>query len=100
MPVGRIDLHRYNQPAGAPESVLPSPNRPLERLLTGLAESRERLLEVTKRIEGRVVGPITLPHFQLGELNFYQWLAVQAAHERKHLMQIQRVKTDPAFPRQ
>jgi hypothetical protein len=99
-PATGIDLVRYNQPAGAPESVLPSPDRPLERLLVGLEESRERLQEVAKRAEGRVVGPVTLPHFQLGELNFYQWLAVQAAHEAKHLAQIRRIKADPAFPKQ
>jgi len=95
-----IDLELYNRPAGAPESVLPSPDRPLERLLAGLEESRERLQEVTRRAEGRVVGNVTLRHFQLGELNFYQWLAVQGAHEAKHTVQIRRIKTDPAFPKQ
>src|SRR5512136_684320 len=95
-----IDLDLYNRPAGAPESVLPSPDRPLERLLAGLEESRERLQEVTRRAEGRVVGNVTLPHFQLGELNFYQWLAVQGVHEAKHTAQIRRIKADPAFPQQ
>ena len=95
-----IDVDLYNRPAGAPESVLPSPDRPLERLLAGLEESRERLQEVTRRAEGRVVGNVTLPHFQLGQLNFYQWLAVQGAHEAKHTAQIRRIKADPAFPKQ
>lgn len=99
-PSCRINLELYNRSAGAPESVLPSMGRPLERLLAGLEESRERLHEVTKRAEGRVVGNVTLPHFQLGELNFYQWLAVEGAHETKHLEQIRRIKADPAFPRQ
>lgn len=98
-PPHTIDLDLYNRPAGAPESVLPSPDRPLERLLAGLDESRERLHEVTRRAEGRVVGNVTLPHFQLGELNFYQWLAVQGAHEAKHTAQIRRIKADPAFPK-
>jgi len=99
-PSHNLDRERYNRPAGAPESVLPSPDRPLERLLAGLDESRERLQEVTRRAEGRVVGNVTLPHFQLGEINFYQWLAVQGAHEAKHTAQIHRIKTDPAFPKQ
>jgi hypothetical protein len=98
-PDHRIDLERYNQPAGAPESVLPSPNRPLERLLAGLAESRLRLQEVTGRADGRVVGNVTLPHFQLGELNFYQWLTVEGEHEAKHLDQIRRIKASPRFPK-
>ncbi len=99
-PSGRIDVDRYNQPASAPESVLPSPDRPLERLLAGLGESRERLLEVTKRVEDRVVGRVTLPHFQLGELNFYQWVAIHGMHDMKHLAQVRRIKADPAFPRE
>ena len=99
LPPRHIDLDLYNRPAGAPESVLPSPDRPLERLLAGLDESRQRLLEVTKRADGRVVGNLTLPHFQLGEINFYQWLSVQGAHEAKHLEQIRRIKSSPAFPK-
>ncbi len=94
-----IDLAIYNRLAGAPESVLPSPDRPLERLLSGLQESRERLEEVMARADGRVVGNVTLPHFQLGELNFYQWLEVEGAHEVKHLQQICRIKSQPGFPR-
>jgi len=94
-----IDLEIYNQLAGAPESVLPAPDRPLERLLVGLSESRLRLQEVTKRADGRIVGNVTLPHFQLGELNFYQWLTVEGAHEARHLEQIRRIKTDPRFPK-
>ena len=98
-PEHRIDLDNYNRSAGAPESVLPSPDRPLERLLAGLEESRLRLQEVTRRADGRVVGNVTLPHFQLGELNFYQWLATEGAHEAKHLEQIRRIKADQRFPK-
>ncbi len=99
VPEHRIDLESFNRAAGAPESVLPSPDRPLERVLSELEESRFRLLEVAKRAEGRVVGNVTLPHFQLGQLNFYQWLSVEAEHEAKHLNQIRRIKADPAFPK-
>lgn len=99
-PVSRptIDEARLEAPATAPESALPLPDRPLERLLAGLEESRERLLEVSHRADGRAVGPVTAQHFQLGDLDFYQWLLVAGAHERKHLDQIRRIKTQPAFP--
>lgn len=99
VPSRGIDLEIYSRTAGAPESVLPSPDRPLERLLIGLQESRERLEEVMVRADGRVVGNVTLPHFQLGQLNFYQWLEVEGAHEAKHLQQIRRIKSHPEFPR-
>jgi len=95
----RIDREIYNLPADAPESVRPSPERPLSQLLEGLEESRERLVEVARRADGRVVGNVTIRHFQLGELHFYQWLALEAAHEAKHLAQIRQIKGHPRFPK-
>jgi hypothetical protein len=94
----QLDLVTYSQPADAPESVRPSPGRPLPQLLASLEESRGRLLEVASRADGRVVGNVTIRHFQLGELHFYQWLALEAAHETKHLAQIRRIKAQPNFP--
>ncbi len=94
-----IDRELFNAPATAPESVLPSLGRPLERLLASLEESRERLLEVSSRADGRVVGNVTIRHFQLGELHFYQWLILEGAHESKHLAQIRQIKLRPTFPR-
>jgi hypothetical protein len=98
-PSHAIDLAVYDQVAAAPESVRPAADRPLEQLLSGLQASRERLLEVSRRADGRVVGNMTIRHFQLGELHFYQWLALEAAHEMKHLGQIRRITSHPDFPR-
>jgi hypothetical protein len=97
-PATQLDLAAYNQAAVAPESVRPLPDRSLEPLLAALGESRDRLLQVAKRADGQVVGSLTLRHFQLGDLNFYQWLALEAAHETKHLQQIRRLKGQPDFP--
>jgi hypothetical protein len=98
-PRHQLDVEAYNRPAAAPESVRPSPELPLERLLSSLRESRERLLEVTERADGRVVGTVTIRHFQLGELHFYQWLALEGAHESKHLAQIRQIRSHPDFPK-
>lgn len=95
----RIDLEIYNQAVAAPDSVRPSPERPLDQLLSNLGESRQRLLEVASRVDGRMVTNVVIRHFQLGELDFYQWLALEAAHESKHLAQICRIKSHPGFPR-
>ncbi len=93
-----IDAALYGRPASAPESVRPAPDRELSQLLADLDDSRQRFEAVTRQADGMAVGPITLPHFQLGELNFYQWLAVEAAHETKHLAAIRRIEADPRFP--
>jgi hypothetical protein len=98
-PPHQIDREVFNAPATAPESVLPSLGRPLERLLASLEESRERLVEVSSRADGRVVGNVTIRHFQLGELHFYQWLILEGAHESKHLTQIRQIKLQPKFPK-
>ena len=93
-----IDRDLYARPAAAPDSVRPSPERPLELLLGDLVESRERFEEVARRVDGKAVGPVQLPHFQLGPLHLFQWLAVEGAHEAKHLAAIRRIKADPHFP--
>lgn len=98
-PPNWLDREMFSRPAAAPESVLPLPGQPLPRLLSNLEESRERLLEVCSRADGRVVGDVTIRHFQLGELHFYQWLALEGAHESKHLAQIRQIKSHPEFPR-
>jgi hypothetical protein len=41
---------------------------------------------------------VTIRHFQLGELHFYQWLSLAGAHEAKHLVQIRQIKANPRFP--
>jgi hypothetical protein len=93
-----IDLAVYQRPAIAPDGVLPLPGRPLAGLLDALEESRARLLEVCARADGRVVGNFRLTHFQLGELNFYQWLTVVGVHEAKHLAQVRAIAALPGFP--
>jgi hypothetical protein len=98
VPPTRLDLEVYGQAAVAPESVRPLPGRSLEPLLAALGESRERLMLVAGRADGRTVGTLTLRHFQLGDLNFYQWLALEGAHEEKHLQQIRRLRARPDFP--
>jgi hypothetical protein len=98
LPALQLDLDAYNQAAVAPESVRPLPGRSLEPLLAALAESRDRLMQVARRADGQTVGTLTLRHFQLGDLNFYQWLALEGAHEEKHLQQIRRLRARPDFP--
>jgi hypothetical protein len=93
-----IDHALYARPATAPESVHPSPERPLQLLLGDLVESRERFEEVARQVDGKAVGLVRLPHFQLGPLNLFQWLAVEGAHEAKHLAAVRRIKADPHFP--
>ncbi len=97
-PNAAIDQEMYSRPARAPESVCPMPERFLDSLLTDLSETRARLEEVSRRVDGKAVGPVCLPHFQLGPLNIFQWIAVVGAHEARHLGAIRQIKADPQFP--
>jgi hypothetical protein len=71
----------------------------LDEAVTGLAESRRRILELVHRVSGRALGGLTAPHPLFGSLTFYQWLLFLAQHEERHTMQIRetaRRLSDPA----
>jgi hypothetical protein len=38
------------------------------------------------------------PHVAYGDLDCYQWLVVMAQHGARHALQIEQIKTDPAYP--
>ena len=37
-------------------------------------------------------------HLTLGDLDGYQWLLLLSRHTLRHVLQIQAIKTDPAYP--
>jgi uncharacterized damage-inducible protein DinB len=76
----------------APESVRPGDERPLADSLAALEGSRSALHALRPRIERADGHALRFPHPAWGPLNLYQWLLFVAAHESRHLAQIEALK--------
>ena len=76
----------------APESVRPGDSRPLADSLAALGRSRAALHSLRPRIERADGHTLRFPHPAWGTLNLYQWLLFVAAHESRHLAQIEALK--------
>jgi uncharacterized damage-inducible protein DinB len=85
--------------AQAPEFVRPQSHEPAEKSLARLEESRRRFLELVEQLGRYDLSQLKYPHPLLGELNMYQWLVIAGGHERRHAGQIERIKSQPGFPR-
>ena len=65
--------------------------RPYGRLSPRSAKSRQRLLGLIDRVNGRALGRLTYPHPRLGALSFYEWILFLGQHERRHAAQAREV---------
>ena len=62
----------------------------LARLETAFTE----MLAVVRTAEGKALGEIKYPHYVLGELDMWQWIAFAGTHEARHGMQITEIAKD------
>ena len=83
----------------APEFVAPHAHSSVEASLNRLKESRERMLSNLEHMDGLDLRELTHPHPFAGPLNTYQWVLVAGAHEHRHAEQIERIKSQPGFPK-
>lgn len=74
----------------APETVQPT-GIPMADALAKQGASRARLISSLTAGSGRALNAITFPHPFLGPLNGYQWALLVAQHQRRHLVQIDRI---------
>jgi hypothetical protein len=75
----------------APDEIRPK-GAPLSDSLARLSDSRAALRDLRARVE-RVDGARAhFPHPVWGPLDLYQWLAFIAAHEQRHLAQLEALK--------
>ncbi|HEX5386616.1 MAG TPA: DinB family protein [Gemmatimonadales bacterium] len=72
----------------APELVRPAADVTFEPALAGLAKTRDGMIALLARVDGRAVGSITRPHLLLGPLTFYQWIVFVGQHEARHTHQV------------
>lgn len=80
----------------APEFVAPTDAPDLETARARLAESRSGLRAWAAEGDGWALATIRFPHPVLGPINLYEWVAMIADHERRHLKQMRATLEGPA----
>lgn len=75
----------------APERVHPQGKQSLADSLAKLKEDQTILEDLREKLEKIDASAPTFPHPALGDLNVYQWIIMIGLHERRHLMQIERI---------
>jgi uncharacterized damage-inducible protein DinB len=73
------------------EWILPVQNWDSAHALEMLEAARAVLIQVIRSAEGVPLSNVSYPHFILGELNLYEWIAFLGYHEARHAAQIQDV---------
>jgi hypothetical protein len=77
----------------APETARPTGTVSLADSISRLERSREAIRTLRPRLEALDLTSVTYPHPAFGPLSTYQWLIFLAAHEERHLRQIESVIT-------
>ena len=72
----------------APEMVRPAGAMSAADAWARLGLVRERTEALVRAADGRALERVTLKHPRFGPLNGYRWVAVLAAHERRHALQL------------
>jgi uncharacterized damage-inducible protein DinB len=76
----------------APERIRPSGALPVADSLARLRDTRAALHALRPRVERADGRALSFPHPAWGALDLYQWLLFVAAHEDRHLAQIEALK--------
>ena len=75
----------------APERIHPQGEQSIADSLAKLRADRSVLADLRGKLETLDASAPTFPHPALGDLNIYQWIIMLGFHERRHLMQIERI---------
>jgi uncharacterized damage-inducible protein DinB len=70
------------------EMFIPSAEWSHAEGLQKLDEAHARLLEVVRSGAGKALTEIKHPHYLLGDLNLWEWMAFAGTHEARHAAQI------------
>lgn len=82
----------------APEPVRPTGKWPdTNDLMAELRNTRARSMQFAGTTDGNLRDHF-FPHVAFGVLDCYQWLIVLSLHGARHALQIEEIKSDPAFP--
>lgn len=75
-------------------------NATIPELVRDLKAARFALEHSVGSIEGKEKLEPTAPHPFFGELNCRAWYLFQRVHDLDHVRQVQKIKTEPAFPKE
>ena len=78
----------------SPEQIRPTGKVALADSLASLDDSLARIRALRPRLERADCAEQRFPHPVFGPLNLYQWLLFTAAHEERHLAQINALKEE------
>lgn len=87
-PFDRTAMRDRSTKVAAPEMLHPTSAADTSALWTRLERSRELLLSLVERCEGRDLASVERNHPRLGKIDGYQWLLSIGAHEERHAAQI------------
>lgn len=76
----------------ASDETFPTHGLPRAALIEGLEQARSGLRAAIRSGAGRDLSSLTHPHHLRGDLDLYHWLIVAVWHERRHTLQIQRLR--------
>jgi uncharacterized protein with HEPN domain len=68
------------------------------QLIAEFREARARTVAFAMETDADLRGHF-FPHIAFGDLDCCQWLVVLGQHTRRHVLQIEEIKADPAYPR-
>jgi hypothetical protein len=85
--------------AQAPEVIKPSGKFASKRdLVAAFQSARKRTIDYVKTITDPLKNHVAI-HPAVGELTVYQWIVFIAGHAKRHIAQLQEVKTNAAYPK-
>jgi hypothetical protein len=85
--------------AQAPEVIRPSGKFASKRdLVAAFQSARKRTIDYVKTTTDPLKNHVAI-HPAVGELTVYQWIVFIAGHAKRHIAQLQEVKTNAAYPK-
>ena len=80
----------------APDTAVPTGALDYDAALAAAGQARAAVCDAVKRGDGLALGTVTHNHAFFGELTVYQWVELIAAHERRHVEQIDELRAQLA----
>lgn len=95
---GVADVQKTGK-APAPKDIIPTAGKRVSEILTSLENMLSEAKKDFAKHEGEDLSRFKLPFATFCDLDCYQWIKFQGAHEARHMPQIARVKGSPGYPK-